>query len=340
MNKMILGRTNLEISRTGFGALPIQRIDKETTKEILRKAYEYGIDFFDTARAYSDSEEKIGYALSDVRSEIIIATKTHAKTAEELEQHLSTSLSKLKTDYIDVYQLHNMKFVPTESSEDGLYRALLKAKESGKIRHIGITTHSIEIAEKAIESGLYETIQFPLSLISAKRDLDLIEKAKKANVGVIAMKALAGGLIDNAKAAFAFLRQYENVVPIWGVQKDWELNEFLIYEATPPIMDKEIKKAIKEYQDELAKDFCRGCGYCMPCLVGIPINTAARMSLLLRRAVYQNFLTEKWQENMQKINDCIDCGQCIEKCPYDLNTPELLQKNLINYEEFLNNNLE
>jgi predicted aldo/keto reductase-like oxidoreductase len=338
MNKMVLGKTNLEISKTGYGALPIQRVNKEVAKKILRKAYEYGITFFDTARAYSDSEEKLGYALSDVRKEIVIATKTHAKNPEELLEHIDISLQNLRTEYIDIYQLHNMKFVPKPDSEDGLYNVMLKLKEAGTIRHIGLTTHSVEVAEQAIDSGLYDTIQFPLSLISSERDLALINRAKKANVGVIAMKALAGGLIDNAKAAFAFMRQFDNVVPIWGIQKDWELNEFLVYEATPPLMDKEIRGIIKKYQDELSKDFCRGCGYCMPCPVGIPINTAARMSLLLRRAVYQNFLTEEWQDNMKKINDCIHCNQCIEKCPYGLNTPELLKKNLLDYEEFLKNN--
>ncbi len=335
MKKMILGKTNLEITRMGFGVLPIQRVDMEGATAILRKAYESGVTFFDTARAYSDSEEKVGNALSDVRENIVIATKSHGKTKEEIRDHLKTSLNNLKTDYIDIYQFHNMKFVPRPGGEDGLYDEFLKAKEEGKIRHIGITSHSIAVAEEAVDSGLFETVQFPLSLISAERDLALIEKAKEKNVGVIAMKALAGGLIDKAKAAFVFMRQHDNVVPIWGIQYDWELDEFLGYEENPPTMDEEVSSLIKKYQDELAGDFCRGCGYCMPCPVGIKINNAARMSLLLRRAVYQNFLTPEWQEEMDKINDCIHCNQCVERCPYGLNTPELLQKNLKDYEQFL-----
>ena len=151
------------------------------------------------------------------------------------------------------------------------------------------------------------------------------------------MKALAGGLIDNAKAAFVFMRKFENLVPIWGIQHEWELDEFLNYEKNPPILDEEVKALIKKYQDELAGDFCRGCGYCMPCPVGIKINNAARMSLLLRRAVYQNFLTPEWQKEMDKVNDCLHCNQCVERCPYGLNTPELLQKNLKDYEQFLKN---
>lgn len=338
MEKMILGKTNIEITRMGYGALPIQRIDMEPATELLRQAYEAGVKFFDTARAYSDSEEKLGKALSDVREEIVIATKTHGKNVEEVREHLNISLEKLQTDYIDIYQFHNMKFVPTPDSEDGMYNELVKAKEQGKIRHIGITTHGIDIAEKAVDSGLYDTVQFPLSLISSERDLALIARAKNKNVGIIAMKALAGGLIDNAKAAFIFMRKYENLVPIWGIQHKWELDEFVEYEMNPPELDEEYKAIIKKYQDELAGDFCRGCGYCMPCPVGIPINTAARMSLLLRRAVFQNFLTTEWQEEMNKINDCLHCNQCVERCPYDLNTPELLQKNLKNYEQFLQEN--
>ncbi|MFP4457044.1 MAG: aldo/keto reductase [Clostridia bacterium] len=335
MEKMILGKTNLEIARMGFGVLPIQRVEMDSAISILRKAYESGVTFFDTARAYSDSEEKLGNALSDVRQNIVIATKSHGKTKEEVREHLKTSLDYLKTDYIDIYQFHNMKFVPKPGGEDGLYDEFVRAKEEGKIKHIGITSHSIAVAEEAVDSGLFDTIQFPLSLISAERDLALIKRAKEKNIGVIAMKALAGGLIDKAKAAFVFMRQYDNVVPIWGIQHEWELDEFLGYEKNPPKMDEEISALIKEYQDELAGDFCRGCGYCMPCPVGIKINNAARMSLLLRRAVYQNFLTPEWQKEMDKINDCLHCNQCVERCPYGLNTPELLQKNLKDYEQFL-----
>jgi len=337
MEKMILGKTGLEITRMGYGALPIQRKSIKEAIPILRKAYESGVTFFDTARAYSDSEEKLGKALSDVRENIVIATKSHGKTPQEVKKHLETSLNNLQTDYIDIYQFHNMKFVPKPGDEDGLYETFLQAKKEGKIKHIGITSHSIEVAEEAVDSGLYETVQFPLSLISSDRDLALIERAKKNNVGIIAMKALAGGLIDNAKAAFVFMRKFDNLVPIWGIQHEWELDEFLSYEKNPPILDDEVKALIKNYQDELAGDFCRGCGYCMPCPVGIKINNAARMSLLLRRAVYQNFLTPEWQKEMDKINDCLHCNQCVERCPYGLNTPELLQKNLKDYEQFLKN---
>ena len=339
MHTMRLGKTDLIVNRTGFGALPIQRIDKEECAKLFIKAYEHGINFFDTARMYSDSEEKIGYALAPVRSEIVIASKSHATTGEELLEHLETSLALLKTDYIDLYQLHNKKFVPQPGGDDGLYDAMLLAKEQGKIHHIGITSHSLEVALEAVESGFYETIQFPLSLISSDADLELIQKAKEADVGVIAMKALAGGLINDARPAFAFLRQYENVLPIWGIQHDWELNEFLQYEAVPPVLDDTLLKQVDTYREELAGNFCRGCGYCMPCPVDIPINTAARMSLLLRRAVYQNFLTPEWQERMERINDCIECGQCSSKCPYGLDTPELLKKNYIDYKQFLSEHL-
>ena len=335
MTTVTLGRTGITVNKNGFGALPIQRVTKEEAGKILRKAYDNGINLFDTARAYSDSEEKIGYALSDVRNHLTITTKTMAKTADAFWKDLETSLTLLKTDHVDVYQFHNPPFCPKPDDGTGLYEAALKAREQGKIRFIGITNHRLAVAHEAIESGLYDTLQFPFCYLSSDKHMHPAEACKKNNMGFIAMKALSGGLITNSAAAYAFEAQFDNVLPIWGIQREQELDEFLSYIENPPVMTEEIRALIENDRKQLFGSFCRGCGYCMPCPVGIEINTCARMSLLLRRSPSKNHLSEAGQAKMMKIKDCLHCNQCMGKCPYGLNTPELLARNLKDYEEIL-----
>ena len=337
MDRVILGKTGLEVSKNGFGALPIQRISKQDAVYLLQKAFYNGINYFDTARAYSDSEEKMGAAFGYTRERIVISTKTAAQTAEGFWKDLEESLRQLKTDYIDIYQFHNPAFCPKPGDESGLYDAALKAKEQGKIRHIGITNHRIAVAREAIESGLYETMQFPFSYLAAEPDLEIVEMCRKADMGFIAMKALSGGLINHSDLAYAYMaqRQFDHVAPIWGIQRESELDEFLSYQVCPPELDQDRLAQIEADRAELTGDFCRGCGYCMPCPAGIEINNCARMSLLLRRSPSDGWLTEEWQEKMKKIEGCLHCGQCMKKCPYSLNTPELLAKNYEDYKTFL-----
>lgn len=330
-----LGKTEIVVNKNGFGALPIQRISDEAAVYLLRKAYEGGIRFFDTARAYSDSEHKVGLAFEGIRENIYIATKSGAQTGEAMKEDLKKSLENLKTDYIDIYQFHNPAFCPRPGDESGLYDAALEAKKEGKIRHIGITNHRLAVAKEAIESGLYETLQFPFCYLAAKKEEELVEGCRKADMGFIAMKALSGGLITNSAAAYAHAALYDNVLPIWGVQREKELDEFLSYIKNPPVMTKELEALIEKDRTELAGDFCRGCGYCMPCPAGIEINNCARMSLLLRRSPSANQLTEEVQKKMMQIENCLHCNQCKSKCPYGLDTPTLLQKNLQDYKEVL-----
>ncbi|MBR5874338.1 MAG: aldo/keto reductase [Oscillospiraceae bacterium] len=334
MEMIRLGRTELMVSKNGFGALPVQRVDMETASVILRKAYDNGINYFDTARAYSDSEEKIGKSLADVRENIIISTKTMTKTVEGFWADLETSLEKMKTDYIDIYQFHNPPFCPKPGDGSGLYEAMVEAKAQGKIRHIGITSHSLAIAQEAVESGLYETLQFPFSYLASDKEEALVHLCKEKDVGFICMKALAGGLITRSDVAYAYLAQFP-VAPIWGIQKEWELDEFLSYNENPPALTEERLAYIAKEKEELAGEFCRGCGYCMPCPVGIEINNCARMSLLLRRSPAAGHLSEAGQAKMKKIEECIECGQCAAKCPYGLDTPNLLKKNYEDYKTFL-----
>lgn len=335
MATVTLGKTGITVEKNSFGALPIQRISKEEAVKLLHKAYEHGVTFFDTARYYSDSEEKVGAAFAGMREKVYIATKTGAQNAEQFWQELHTSLEKLQTDYIDIYQFHNPSFCPKPGDGTGLYEAALEAKEKGMIRHIGITNHRLNVAHEAVESGLYETLQFPFCYLATEKDIELVEACEKAGMGFIAMKALSGGLITNSAAAYAYLAQYENVLPIWGVQRESELDEFLSYIEKSPVMTEEIHAVIEKDRKELLGEFCRGCGYCMPCPVGIEINNAARMSLMLRRAPSASWLTEEWQNKMKLIEECLHCGKCKGKCPYGLDTPTLLEKNYKDYCEIL-----
>lgn len=335
MTKVRLGKTEIVVEKNSFGALPIQRISREEAVGLLRKAYQAGVTFYDTARWYTDSETKVGEAFERMREKVYIATKTGARTAEDFWRDLNTSLTNLRTDYIDIYQFHNPDLCPRPGDGTGLYEAMLEAKAKGMIRHIGITNHRLNIAHEAVESGLYETLQFPFCYLAGEKDIELVQKCREADMGFIAMKALSGGLITNSAAAYAFLAQYDNVLPIWGVQRESELDEFLSYVENPPAMNEELAAVIARDREELMGDFCRGCGYCMPCPVGIEINNCARMSLLIRRSPSAAQLTPETRAKMKLIESCLHCGKCKTKCPYGLDTPVLLEKNYKDYCEIL-----
>lgn len=335
MTQVLLGRTGIVTDKNAFGALPIQRISEAAAARLLQKALDGGITFFDTARSYSDSEEKIGNALKGRRKEFFLATKTPARTAADFWEDLATSLRLLQTEYVDILQFHNPPFCPKPGDGTGLYEAMLAAKAQGKIRFIGLTNHRLPVAREAVESGLYDTLQFPFSYLASEEDKALARLCAQKNVGFIAMKALAGGLITNARAAYAFLAQHENALPIWGVQHEKELDEFLGFISAPPALTPALAALIEADRQELAGDFCRGCGYCEPCPAQIDIKTSARMSLLLRRAPAAGYLTPDWQEKMRRIEACLHCNHCVEHCPYGLDTPELLRRNYADYKTFL-----
>ena len=336
MKTITLGKTGITTLQNAFGALPIQRVSQEEGVKIIKKAYEGGMRFFDTARAYSDSEEKLGLALQDYpRESYFLATKTMAKTPEEFFEQLDLSLKLLKTSYIDIYQFHCATQVYQPQEGTGMYEAMLEAKKAGKIKHIGITAHQLQVAIEAIHTGLYETLQYPFSYLSSDQEIALVELAKEHEMGFIAMKGLAGGLINHASVAMAYMSQFDHVLPIWGIQREQELDEWLSFNQETPILDKENRLFIEKEKETLSGDFCRGCGYCMPCPAGIMINQCARMSLMLRRAPSDHWLSETMQAEMKKIENCLHCQQCVRKCPYHLNTPQLLEKNYEDYQEIL-----
>ena len=334
MDQIRLGRTELYVSKTAFGALPIQRISHADAVKLVRRAYESGINYFDTANAYTDSEEKLGAALHDVRHEVIISTKSGGGDKKTVQTHIEESLRRLQTDYIDLFQFHNPAQLPDPEDPDGPFAAVLEAKQKGYIRHIGITNHRLKVARAAIDSGNFETMQFPFCYLAAPQDLEIVEKCKAADMGFIAMKGLSGGLLNNAEACYAFMQEYPNVVPIWGIQKEEELDQWLELTARNPHITPEIQAVIDKDRKELAGNFCRSCGYCLPCTAGIDIPQAARMSALLRRSPYQPYMSDEWYAKMHKIEECVHCDACKSRCPYGLDTPALLQAMLKDYDAF------
>ena len=334
MKTILLGRTGLRVTKPAMGCLPVQRCDKEYAVKLLQAAYEGGIRYFDTANAYTDSEEKIGLALADVRDQIVISTKSGSRTKSGVLAHIENSLKMLRTDHIDLFQFHNVPEMPDPEDPEGAYAGALEARRRGWIDHIGFTSHRVDVAEKCIDSWYFETCQFPFSYISSERDLALAERCRKADMGYIAMKGLAGGLLTNVKACHAFMNSYENVVPIWGIQKMEELQQWLAIAEEDPQMDDQIRAFIEKERSELTGTFCRSCGYCGPCTVGIEIHNCARMNMLLRRSPWQQYMTDEWYAKMQKINDCVGCGLCASRCPYGLDTPNLLKYMLKDYNEF------
>ena len=334
MDQIRLGRTELYVSKTAFGALPIQRISHADAVKLVRRAYESGINYFDTANAYTDSEEKLGAALHDVRHEVIISTKSGGGDKKTVQTHIEESLRRFQTDYIDLFQFHNPAQLPDPEDPDGPFAAVLEAKQKGYIRHIGITNHRLKVARAAIDSGNFETMQFPFCYLAAPQDLEIVEKCKAADMGFIAMKGLSGGLLNNAGACYAFMQEYPNVVPIWGIQREEELDQWLELTARDPHVTPEIQAVIDKDRKELAGNFCRSCGYCLPCTAGIDIPQAARMSALLRRSPYQPYMSDEWYAKMHKIEECVHCDACKSRCPYGLDTPALLQAMLKDYDVF------
>ncbi|MGI6590154.1 MAG: aldo/keto reductase [Eggerthellaceae bacterium] len=335
MKNVTLGKTGISVAQNQFGALPIQRIPEADAVALVRRAYEGGMRFFDTARVYSNSEERLGIAFAGMRDKVYIASKTMAKTPDEFWDQLDTTLANLRTDYLDLYQFHCVDQVWRPGDGTGMYECMQEAKAQGKIRHIGVTAHKLEVAFDLVNSGLYETLQYPFSYLASDREHELVSLCKEKDVGFIAMKGMAGGLITRSDVAMAYLSQFDNVLPIWGIQRESELDEWLSYFENTPEFTPDMQAFVAKERAELAGNFCRGCGYCLPCTVDIMINQCARMSLLLRRAPSENFLRPKMQAEMEKINDCTECGLCMTRCPYGLNIPELLKENYADYQRVL-----
>lgn len=331
MNRIIIGQTGLEINRFGFGGIPIQRVDEKQAIETVLHAVENGVDFIDTARAYTTSERRIGMALKLTDKRVVLASKSQGRTSDDLRKDLETSLKELQKDYIDIYQCHFVKDDDVYSqiiSPGGALEGLMQAKKEGLIGHIGITSHSLDLVDKILDEGLFETIMVCFSFLEPKAMEKIIPKALKKNIGVIAMKSFSGGTIDNAKLALKYVLSYQGIIIIPGVEskelfdENWEIFQGG-YE-----LDQAERNEIEEIRERYDKYFCRRCDYCQPCSEEIPIQLVMGLRSALKR-FGKGFLKEGWpKEAMEKARNCSECGECLDRCPYQLPIPDLIKENL------------
>jgi len=321
------GKTGLTVSEVGFGGIPIIRLDVATAVKVLRRAFDRGITFYDTANMYRDSEEKIGRAFAGEREKIVIATKTIRRDAKGAIRQMENSLRALGTDYIDIYQLHHVtreNDLAAASGPDGAMEALAKAREEGKIRYLGVTSHSIPMAEKLVRTGLFMSIQFPFNFIETSAADGLIDLAKDAGMGILGMKPFAGGMIDNAGIAIKYLRQYPDVLTIPGFDSVESVDQIVAFYEKPNVVSGEDRRLMERYRIELGKAFCRRCEYCMPCPAGVMITPAMAYKVVASRmspAVSVEFA----RPAMESISLCTACGECEERCPYGLPIQEMLK---------------
>ena len=328
MEYRILGKTGLKISRMGFGGIPIQRVDQEATKQLMKKLVEEGVNYIDTAKGYTVSESYLGYALEGIRDQFVLATKSMSRTKEAMEKDILDSLKALRTDYIDLYQVHNpnMEQLDTVVGENGALEALLEAKEKGMIGHIGLTAHSLEVFERALEYDWVETIMFPYNFIE-QQGVELIKKCREKNIGFIDMKPLAGGAIEDATLALRYICQNPDVtvvIPGMADMKEIDENVQACNDNSP--LTQEEKNQIESIKKQLGSQFCRRCNYCAPCSVGIAIPNVFLFAGYLERYNLEDWARERYASLPVKASKCIDCGLCETRCPYQLPIRDMLKK--------------
>jgi uncharacterized protein len=334
MRYIKLGKTGLEVSEVGFGGIPIIRLSTAEAVTVLRRAYDKGITLFDTANMYLDSEEKMGLAFDGVRNRLVLASKTLKRDRAGAEADIDLSLKRLRTDYIDLFQIHQLSMecdYQTVTGPDGALEAVFRAKQAGRIRHIGVTSHSIEMALKLIGTGLFSTVQFPFNFIEAKPVEELHPLARQAGMGILAMKPFGGGALDSAELCFKFLRQFPDVIPLPGFDAVGQVDEIIaIYEAENTVSSEDLA-AMERSGTELGQQFCRRCEYCQPCEQGVMITAAMGYPVIARRmsdAKAAGFATKP----MESVRKCTECGECVKRCPYSLPIPEMLKRHLALYE--------
>ncbi len=333
MRHFELGKTGMMISEVGFGGIPIIRLDTDAAVRVLRRAFERGITFYDTANAYRDSEAKIGQAFQGMRDKVVIATKTIRRDAAAATEQLENSLRMLRTDYIDLFQLHQIaheKEWQAVTAPGGALEAVVKAKLAGKVRHIGVTSHSLEMAVKLVKTELFSTIQFPFNFIESDASTELFPLARDLRVGILVMKPFAGGVIDNADIVFKFLRQHPYAVPIPGYDSEQSVDDVVARYSRPNIVTEHDLALMDEYRNKLGKAFCRRCEYCQPCPKEVKITMAMGYPIFVSR-MGPKVAMEFARIPMESITQCEECGKCIQHCPYDLPIPEILKRNYALY---------
>lgn len=336
MKKVSLGRTGFMVSQIGFGGIPLTRVEKGEAVKLVRHAFERGITFFDTANMYGDSEEKFGQALKPVRGEVTIATKSMARAQAVIKEHLELSLKRLSTDHIDLYQAHHVS--DPQTLEDflapgGGYEYMAKAKDQGRIRAIGISSHNPDVAANACASGLFDTVQVPFNFVEQEALEKVFPAAGAQEMGLIAMKPLGGGLLDQARLCFGYLQQHPQMVPIPGIQSQAEIDEILDLYESPPRVGPEEEAAMEAIRRELGDRFCHRCGYCMPCPEGVNIPAVLMFPTQVSRFDPQSAL-KLGEASMATAENCLACGECDQRCPYGLPVSELVADARDHYRRF------
>jgi len=336
MEKIRLGKTNMMVSKLGFGGVPIQRLTENEAVGVVRRCVELGVNFLDTANSYTTSEERIGKAILGRREGLILATKSYARTADEIEGHLKLSLERLDSESIDLYQFHdvsNLEILDVVLSSNGPMSVVKAAKNAGVMKHIGITSHSVDVAKEAVKSDSFETIQFPFNFINREAGEELLVLAREHDVGFIAMKPLAGGRLENVTIAFKYLFHFPDVLPIPGIEKTKEVEELVQLLDRPRQITKAEQLEMQRLRDKLGNQFCRRCDYCQPCTEGIRISAALTISNP-EKQMPPNRLFHGWiNELLEKAENCSECGDCEERCPYHLPIREMLAKEVEWYQK-------
>ena len=327
MEKLRLGRTGMMVSKLGFGGIPIQRLSEKEAVAVVKRCLELGVTYLDTANGYTTSEERIGQAVKGQREKLFIATKTGARNREGVQAHLKLSLQRLGVDYIDLYQFHGVsdfKNLDMVLEPDGPLAVAQEAKKAGLVRHIGITSHQMDVAKKAVQSDLFETIMFPFNFITHEAAEELLPLARKHDVGFIAMKPLAGGMLDNPTIAFKYLFQFPDVVPIPGIEKISEIEEIVGILEKPREMTTAESREMERLRQELGPRFCHRCDYCQPCTAEIPISTVLTSRSFAKRLPPERFFSSFIGTGIDRAANCSECGDCETRCPYHLPIIEML----------------
>jgi predicted aldo/keto reductase-like oxidoreductase len=335
MRTQILGKTGLAVSEVGFGAIPIIRLSMDEAVAVLRRAQERGVNFFDTAHVYVDSEEKIGKAFDGLRHGLVLASKTMKRDKKGAQEDLELSLRRMRTDYLDLYQLHQVSQEEDWqkiTGPDGALEAVVRAKAAGHIRHLGVTSHSLEMAGKLVKTGLFSTVQFPFNFVEEEAAASLHPLARERQMGILAMKPFCGGLVDNARVAFAYLRRFPDVIPLAGWDSVERVDEVADLYEQPLEVTPADEAAMVRYRTELGDLFCRRCEYCQPCPQGVMVTPAMLYGIVAHRmgpAKAAAFATKA----MESVRLCEECGECASRCPYHLPIPETLRRHLDLYEQ-------